>query len=143
LFGAPGRAEQADWLAERLADPRFRATIPVFHVSPFTSSSVHPTDSLPVQYEWVPLFEAAGIPVVFSGHFHQYERLSYEGTIYIISGGGSSITYAPGEQLPQSVVFARRSHFVLAELEGDRLALSAIAVDGEVIDQVELSLQGP
>jgi acid phosphatase type 7 len=143
LFGAPGRAEQAAWLAERLADPSFRATIPVFHVSPFTSSSVHPTDSLPVQYEWVPLFEAAGIPVVFSGHFHQYERLSYEGTIYIISGGGSSITYAPGEQLPQSVVFARRSHFVLAELEGDRLALSAIAVDGEVIDQVELSLQGP
>jgi hypothetical protein len=142
LFGSPGRAEQAAWLAERLADPRFRATIPVFHVSPFSSSSVHPDNSLPVQYEWVPLFEEAGVPIVFSAHFHQYERVSHLGTAYIVSGGGSSITYAPGEPHPESVVFARRSHFVLAELEGDRLALSAIAVDGEVIDRVELLIQG-
>jgi predicted phosphodiesterase len=142
LFGAPGRAEQAAWLAERLTDPRFRATIPVFHVSPFSSSSVHPDNSLPVQYEWVPLFDAANVPVVFSAHFHQYERVSHQGTTYVVSGGGSSITYAPGEIHLESVVFARRSHFVLAELEGDRLVLSAIAVEGEAIDRVELSIQG-
>jgi hypothetical protein len=142
LFGAPGRAEQADWLAERLADPRFRATIPVFHVSPFSSSSVHPDNSLPVQYEWVPLFDAANVPAVFSAHFHQYERVAHQGTTYIVSGGGSSITYAPGEIHPESVMFARRSHFVLGELDGDRLALSAIAAGGEVIDQVELLIQG-
>jgi predicted phosphodiesterase len=141
LFGVAGREEQGDWLGERLADRNFKATIPVFHVSPFSSSSVHSTDSLPVRRLWVPLFEGADVPLVFSGHFHQYERLSSGGITYIVTGGGSSILYAPGAFLAESQVFARKTHFILVEVYGMRLRLTAVALGGEILDQIKCSLE--
>lgn len=140
FYGVQGRGEQDAWLAERLADPRFRITIPVFHVSPYSSSVVHPDDSLPVRYSWNPRFEAANVPVVFSGHFHHYERHIANGITYIVSGGGSSTLYAQGESLPESQVYARRTHFVLLEIFEERSELRAISVDGEVLDQATISL---
>lgn len=137
FFGAPGYAEQDAWLRERLADPAYSVTIPVFHVSPFSSSSVHPTNSLPVREVWPPLFAAAGVPLVFSGHYHQYERLASDGVTYIVTGGGSSITYAPGERLPESEVFARQTHYVRVEIDPERITLSAVALGGELLDRVE------
>jgi predicted phosphodiesterase len=137
FYGVSGREEQNSWLVERLADSNFVTTIPVFHVAPFSSSSVHPGDSLAVQNAWVPLFEEANVQLVFSGHFHQYERLSQARITYIVSGGGSSINYAPGTFLEQSQLFARKPHFVLAEVNWDRIRLIAIGLGGEVIDQVE------
>jgi hypothetical protein len=141
FFGAPGYAEQDAWLRERLADPAYEATIPIFHVSPFSSSSVHPTNSLPVREVWAPLFEASNVPIVFSSHFHQYERLSHGGVTYIVTGGGSSILYAPGDILPESVVFLRQTHYVLVEIDPDRVTLSAIALGGDVLDRVEYPRQ--
>ena len=141
LFGVPGREEERTWLEERLADTRFKATIPIVHVAPFSSSSVHPTDSLPVRQAWVPLFETAHVPAVFSGHFHQYERLSVSGITYIVSGGGSSTLYAPGPLLPQSQEFRRQTHFVLCEVNEDTLVLTAVGLGGEVIDGAVLQLK--
>lgn len=140
LFGVAGREEQESWLAQRLADPRFRATIVVFHVSPYSSSSVHPTDGLPVRAIWCPMFEAAGVPLVFSGHTHQYERLLANGITYIVSGGGSSTLYAPGEMRPESQVFARKSHFVLVEAGADSFELIALSVIGEEIDRASVPM---
>lgn len=140
FYGVSNREDQSDWLAERLGDTRFRGSLPVFHVSPYSSSSVHRSDGIPVRQGWVPLFEQSAVPLVFSGHTHQYERLTVNGITYIVSGGGSAITYAGGERLPGSQVFARRSHFVLAELHPDRLVLTSIAVDGETLDQVSIAL---
>jgi predicted phosphodiesterase len=140
FFGVSGREEQEAWLAERLADPTFRATIPLFHVAPFSSSSVHVGEDLPVRYTWVPLFEDAAVPIVFSGHFHHYERLSSNGITCITSGGGSSTLYAPGDPLPESIVLARQTHYVLVEIDGGQLTLRAIALGGEVIDQAEVIL---
>ncbi|MBN1427691.1 MAG: metallophosphoesterase [Anaerolineae bacterium] len=140
MFGAAGRKEQEAWLADQLADTGYKTTIMLFHVAPFSSSSVHIGEDLPVRYAWTPLFEAAGVPLVFSGHFHHYERLSSNGITYITSGGGSSILYAPGDPLPESIIMARRTHFVLVEIDGDRLALTATALEGDIIDQAEIAL---
>jgi predicted phosphodiesterase len=140
FFGVAGRDAQNEWLAERLADPRFHTTIPVLHVAPFSSSAVHPTNSLPVRDAWAPLFQQAGIPLVLSGHFHNYERSVVNGITYIVSSGGSSTLYAAGDLAPGSEAIFRRSHYVLAELDGELLTLSAIALGGELLDQVEISL---
>lgn len=140
IFGVEGREAEQAWMAERLADPRFRYTIPVFHVPPFFSGSVHPNDQLPVRRSWHPLFAAAQVPLALSGHSHHYERLQAEGITYIVTGGGSSILYAPGEVLAESQVFARRTHFVLLEIHPDRIDLAAIDRDGEQIDQATIPL---
>ena len=139
--GAEGRAEQDAWLEERLADPRFRATIPVFHVAPYSSSVVHPDDGLPVRYSWNWRFEDANVPLALSGHFHHYERLISNGITYIVSGGGSSTLYAQGESLAESQIYARKTHFVLLEIYEDYIDLSAISLDGDTIDQVNISLE--
>jgi predicted phosphodiesterase len=140
FYGVSNREEQNEWLSDRLEDARFQASIPVFHVSPYSSSSVHRGEGIPVRQRWVPLFEGARVPLVLSGHTHQYERLTVNGITYIVSGGGSAITYAGGERLPESQVFARKSHFVLAELYSDRLDLTSISVDGETLDQFSIAL---
>ncbi len=142
LYGAEGRAEEQAWLVERLADPRFRFTIPIFHVAPYSSSSVHPDDTLAVRYTWGPLFAGANVPLSFSGHFHHYERLNAGNVTYIVTGGGSSTLYALGERQPESQVYHRRTHFVLVEVYADRIQLAAISKEGEVIDQATLPLGG-
>ncbi|NDJ53055.1 MAG: hypothetical protein GYB68_08235 [Chloroflexi bacterium] len=142
FFGVQGREEQAAWMAERLADEQFRATIPVFHVSPYSSSSVHPTDGLPIRLTWPPLFAAAAtnVPLVFSGHFHHYERNLTDGTTYIVTGGGSSTLYVPGDPLPGSQLYVRRTHYVDVTLSSDKIDLVAIALGGEILDEISIPL---
>jgi predicted phosphodiesterase len=141
LFGAPGRDAETAWLKDRLSETGYRATMTVVHVAPFSSSSVHPGDSLAVRAGWVPLFEQAHVSLVISGHFHDYERLAVNGIPYVVTGGGSSTLYAPGAMLAQSQVFARRSHFVLGEIGGDTLTLTAIGLDGQSFDRFTIPLE--
>jgi predicted phosphodiesterase len=141
IFGAGGREVQDAWLEERLADPRFRLTIPVFHVSPYSSSIVHPDDGDPVRLSWNYQFEAASVPLVLSGHFHHYERLSANGITYVVSGGGSSTLYAQGSSLPESQIFIPRTHFVLLEAYPDRIELSAIAKEGDPFDRATITFE--
>jgi hypothetical protein len=140
LFGVPDRKELELWLADRLSDPRFRATVAVMHVAPYSSSSVHPTDSLPPRQQWVPMFEAAPVPLVISGHFHGYERLAANGITYLVVAGGSATLYANGDPLPESQAAARQTHFVLLEIDPQHIKVSAIALGGEVLDEAEIPL---
>ena len=139
FFNEQGRAEQLAWLTERLADERFAYSIPVFHVPPF-SSGLHPNDGAALRSEWLPLFEAAKVPLVLSGHDHNYERLAANGITYIVSGGGTSVLYNQGATAPESVLFAHQMNFVLLEIYPDRIDLRAIAPGGEVLDQTTISL---
>jgi predicted phosphodiesterase len=135
----PGRDEQTAWLTERLADERFAYSIPVFHVPPF-SSGLHPYDGAAVRSEWVQLFQATKVPLVLSGHDHNYERLEANGITYIISGGGSTVLYDKTTTAPGSVTFAKRTHFVLLEIYRDRIDLRAVALGGDVLDQAVVML---
>lgn len=129
-----GITDQTAWLEQRLLDDQFHITIPVGHVPPFTSG-IYPNDGILVQRDWVPLFEAAPVPLVLSGHDHNYQRLESNGIVYIVTGGGSSVLYPQGELQPESHYFARRTHFVLLELHLDHIRLKAITPSGEVLDQ--------
>ena len=140
FFGEPGRAEQDTWLRQRLADERYRITIPVFHV-PMYTSGMHPSDTVVVRMNWEELFTASRIPLTLAGHDHNYERLIVNGITHIVSGGGSAGLYGMGEQHPNSQFFVQQSHFVLVELFHDHIVLQAIGVDGAVIDGEEAPLE--
>lgn len=127
-------AEQDAWLSERLSDGRFTVTIPVFHVPPYTSG-LHAHDGIPIQTNWVSRFEPSVVPIVLSGHDHNYERLIVNGITYIVTGGGSSVLYPLLNRLPESQFFARETHFVLLEIYPDHLDLSAITCEGKILDQ--------
>jgi predicted phosphodiesterase len=133
LWGMSGRVEQDAWLAEQLQDTQ-TTTIAVFHIAPFSSSSVHPEDSAPLRNFWVPQFESANVPLVLSGHFHHYERLLVNDIHYIVAGSGSAVTYALGQYLPESQFVRRVSSYVLLEIDEETIYLQAIDIDGNVID---------
>jgi acid phosphatase len=113
----------------------------VFHAAPYSSSVVHPDDGLPIRYSWNPRFEAANVPLALSGHFHHYERLVANGVTYVVSGGGSATLYAQGEPLPESQVYARKTHFVLLEIYANYIDLTAVSVDGEILDQARIDIR--
>ncbi len=139
--GGSGREEQDTWLRERLSDPRYRLTIPVFHVASYSSSAVHPDDGLPVRYSWNQLFESANVPITLSGHFHHYERVLVNGISYIVTGGGSSTLYAQGDLVPGSQGYFRKTHFVLLEIFKDYIDLKAIDLGGEIIDSAVIEIE--
>lgn len=139
FFSEEGRAEQDAWLEERLADDCFRYTIPVFHV-PAYASGQRPEEYRVVRLSWDALFQEANVPVVFSGHEHFYERLSVNDITYIVTGGGSSVLYDLKERQAESQFFARQTHFTLMEIYTDRIELSAITEEGEIIDQATIPL---
>jgi hypothetical protein len=141
FFGEAGRSEQDLWLIDRLSDGRFAYTIPVLHVPPYSSGLHGDTDSLPPRLVWSQMFETTNVPLAFSGHDHDYERLLANGITYIVSGGGSATLYELESQLPESQFFAQRTHFVLAEVYGDRIELSAIGLEGEVFDRAVIPLE--
>lgn len=131
--------EQTLWLDERLGDNRFSVSIPVLHVPPF-SSGLHLHDGVVVEREWVPLFERYNVPVVLSGHDHNYQRVVVNGITYVISGGGSSVLYSRRDSHPGNIFFSATSHFVLLSLYQDHLKLEAISIGGEVIDSAVIEL---
>jgi predicted phosphodiesterase len=138
MWGMPGRAEQDAWLSQQLQDTE-TPTIAVFHIAPFSSSSVHPEDSAPLRNLWVPQFESANVPLVLSGHFHHYERLLVNDIHYIVAGGGSEVTYALGPFLPESQFVQRVSSYVLLELGMDTIYLQAIDINGNMIDELTIN----
>lgn len=140
FFGVPGATGQEAWLAQRLSDGRYSHTVAVCHVPPYASGLHGNTDSWPVRRGWGTLFEAAGLPLVLSGHSHNYERLFVNGTTYIVSGGGSATLYGIELELDESQAFAATSHYVALTFEADSIELEAIALGGEVLDSTRIDL---
>jgi predicted phosphodiesterase len=133
------RGEQDEWLQERLADEAFSYSIPVFHVPPYTSGR-HRLDGTPVVRGWVPLFEENHVPLVLSGHDHNYERLFQNGVTYVVSGGGSTALYQQGRPLDISQAFFAQSHFLILDIESGSIHVSAFNSEGAPLEEFTIEL---
>jgi predicted phosphodiesterase len=139
LYGGSARQEQDHWLETRLADERFESTIVVFHVPPLTSGR-YSFDSAAVRSSWVPNFESSNVVLVISGHDHNYERLERNGITYVVSGGGSSVLYPLEARLADSQYFEASTHYVVLQVDEDRIQLMAYDLEGEIIDTVMIPI---
>ncbi len=148
------------WIADDLigaASSQWRFV--VLHYAPYNSETLHYDDLLlpSMRDYWVPLFEAYGVHVVFSGHCHYYERsfpLSggrpdpENGVMYVISGGGGatvrdSVDFdACPECLLRSAYRTKRHHLLKVDVDGALLTINAIDGHGEVFDRLYLMQNG-
>ena len=140
FFGEKGKTEQEEWLDQRLQDDQTKYSVVIMHVPLFTSSVIHPKDSQPVRQAWHDKFTGAGVPLVLSGHSHNYERLVVDGVTYVVTGGGSSQLYPALTIDPDSQAFSWSSHFVLLELFEDQIKILAIDKNGKILDQAQVLL---
>jgi tartrate-resistant acid phosphatase type 5 len=131
---------QARWLADRLAEPAPPPfTVAVFH-QPVYSCGPHGRTAAVISH-WYPLLDSGKVSLVLNGHDHDYQRfLSAEGTTFIVTGGGGQTLYplVPGCSAPEMRVGVVKNHFTGIEVYSDRMAVTAVATDGNVIDRVDI-----
>jgi 3',5'-cyclic AMP phosphodiesterase CpdA len=129
-------AAQIRWLERDLSDNTLPWTIAYMHRPPY-SSGTH-GGSRAVRDAFVPVFEAHGVQVVFSGHDHDYERThTINGVTYVVTGGGGHGTRAVGRS--SFTAFSEDVlHFVYGELDSGALVLHAIDAVGREFDSVRV-----
>ena len=128
-----GNKQQMTWLRGVLAEKQSPDTwtIVAMHHPPY-SAGEHGS-SMNVRRTWVPLFEAADVPLVLAGHDHDYQRSKPQNDItYVISGGGAKLRDTGREDF--TAVSASILHYVDLLVYDDRLEGRAIDHDGELID---------
>jgi acid phosphatase type 7 len=134
-------AEQAAWLDADLS----RSTLPwniVFGHRPPYSSGEHGSDT-GFQKHFGPVLEKHRVPLVLSGHEHDYERTKAQnGVTYIVTGGGGHGTRPVGSS--SFTAFSEETlHFVYVDITGNRLLLHAIDGVGREFDQLMIEQDMP
>jgi hypothetical protein len=131
---------QLQWIDERLAKSNAEWKIVFMHHPLYTSGRYRRSSAV---HRWVlePLFIRRQVDAVFSGHEHIYQRSALQNGIqYFVSGGAGSLRRGDGVAAP----FIARTydadyHFMLVEIERDRMHIQTISRAGETIDAATLT----
>ncbi len=127
------------WLDHQLATSRAFWRIAVFHHPPYTGGK-HAADETCrlAALRLAPRLEAAQVPLVLNGHEHSYQRLAQANTTYVVSGGGGAGLYTPGSH-PRQIAASKHHHYVRGHIRGARLQISALGLNGEILDDFTLA----
>jgi hypothetical protein len=137
---------QYQWLVRDLQANTGHWTFVFFHHPAYSSGAEGSRPA--VQSHLVPLFEAQGVDVVFTGHDHHYERTcpirsgacttaQDGGVVYFVTGGGG----APLRDVSGAWFTAHKAsthHFLRAWLVGCSLQIEAVGTRGEILDRYEM-----
>lgn len=133
-------AEQTRWLEEDLqthqtAEYRFV----VAHHPPYTAVERRQGDN-PQMTALVPMMEKYHVSAGFFGHDHNYQHYLKNGVHYVITGGGGAPLYDVNKP-PAGITVKTASieNFVKVSVDGKTTHVQAIAIDGRVLDDFEIS----
>ena len=150
-------SEQYQWLLTELSaaktDPNIDWTVVYFHHAPYSASrglGGHGSD-LAVRRFLTPLMDGYGIPLVFSGHDHDYQRsrpirenqLAEEGygTVYVVTGGGGGRRTFRDTGVDWFTAYAEQIYeYVRVKVDHYTLDLEAVDIDGRVFDSYEMTI---
>jgi len=123
------------WLEEDLKgiDESLKYRVVIFH-HPLFSSGYHREDEKGLRSILLPLLQEYGVCAVFSGHDHNYERLEFEGTVFVVTGGGGSALRDRARTSPYSKKFIKEYHFCLLSVEDSGLRVRVIDSNRNEID---------
>lgn len=134
-----------EWLESDLQRSRRFWKLVFFHHPPYPSSH-HLEDSLcaQVRTQVLPVLERYGVQLTFSGHEHNYQRSKPlrggvavdpgSGLVSIITGGGGAGLHPVGS-IPELAFGESAHHYLRVRVEGWRVELTAVAVDGRIIER--------
>lgn len=131
-YAAP--SGQYEWLRDDLEQAQAPVKIVLMHASPRPTGGPHPADAIAAQ-DLVPLFERFGVDIVISGHNHYYARSEVGGITYVTTGGAGEELYdSVGD--PEVATLDLSHHFVRLQINDMTVALTAIRVDGTIIESL-------
>ena len=154
----PIEGQQTDWLKRALAERRHMLHIvPNYHVPAYPSVRNWQADnSAKIRTHWLPLFEEAGIDVVFENHDHAYKRtkpmlgneVDANGIVFIGDGawgvgtrpigGGKDTTAWTYHGVDPSWYLERATperHFIITTIQGKMKHFLMVNEAGEFIDE--------
>lgn len=147
---APG-VPQLNWLDRTLAQPG-RTWNFVFAHRPVYSSGSH-GDHAALQGNVVPMLDAYGVDMFFSGHDHNYQRThpmqnhvptpmpgpvvqNPPGTAFIVTGGGGKGLYGVSQDDPRFAMAESVHHFTLVDISPTEVRVRPVRLDGSLIEDV-------
>lgn len=142
-YGEWTAAGMAEWLGADLAATDLPWRVPVFHRPIVSSSNPHGEDATNKTY-LLPVIDAAGVPLVFSGHAHNYERShpvrgmveAEGGTVYFVTGGAGAPLYPASYGRAYTAVEAKIEHWLLVDANATTWTSTTFDLAGNVIDFV-------
>ncbi len=136
---------QATWM-----DADLKATTQpwkfVSHHQPAYSSCTTHGSNANLQAQWSPIEEDNGVAFDMTGHNHNYERSvplrggqqtdPANGTYYVVSAGAGADLYGNDMAQPFTATATVDNNWVLFEVNGDHVTMTAYDLSGNVIDSV-------
>lgn len=137
--------EEVDFLRGDLAEAYNTWTFVFHHRPPYCSRDGGNTT---IRNAWAPSYDEHHVDIVFNGHWHLYERTvpiwseqeaasHAEGTTYVVTGGAGAAGYECGEEWFTHVC-EETFNFVVVDIDGSDLQLTAYRKDGSVLDSFEI-----
>jgi uncharacterized protein (TIGR03437 family) len=146
---AEGRGRMLDWLEQDLAATRKFWKIVFFHHPPYaTTWHVNDPQSALAREHIVPILDRHGAHLVLNGHEHNYQRTiplrggtsaePSQGIVYVTTAGGGADLYGT-TGAPTLAVAVSRHHYLRTAVDGAKLTVRAIDINGEEIDAFTLA----
>ena len=130
-------ADQGPWLRDQLEradnEPGLAHRFVALHHSPFSSGPHGPNKEMRSAGILHSMLEHR-VDLILGGHDHMYERSSYGGLKYIISGGGGAPLYDIKQNIQPGSAAKATFHCVQVHVDGDRVSIGARDVSGNVFD---------
>jgi hypothetical protein len=144
---------QYNWLTADLAASNQFWKFVFFHEPAYASNSLQqPRDSTKTVQNLVPRFEQYGVDMVFSGHWHYYERMKpllggqvstieAGGVVYLVTGGGGAGLHGVGTGTlnPRTAAKVQKFHLTMMDVNGCSLQLSAVQKVSDPADTFDAS----
>jgi tartrate-resistant acid phosphatase type 5 len=104
--------------------PRWR--IPFSHHPPYSAGPRH--HNTPEMTKLLPLFERAGVRVMFSGHEHNFQHSRAGGIDYFVSGAAGKLRKRSPNRFEEAHTrsWSAACHFLLVRIDGDQMLVRPI-----------------
>ena len=133
---------QLAWVKSKLDGSTAKWKICYFHHPLFSDGKYHGSD-LDLRSKLMPMFQAAGVNVVLSGHDHVYERIKPQSGIYfwVVGNSGELRPHDLHSSPDTAQGFDTDRTFMLIEIDGDQLYFQTISRTGKTVDSGTLERQ--
>jgi Calcineurin-like phosphoesterase len=134
--GAGVMEDQLGWLEGALKQSKAVWKVVFFHHAIYASGKMHPP-YLQLRAQLEPLFITHKVNVVFSGHYHVYERLKpQKGVHYYVAGSGGKLMKGDLDRASTLTAAGNDQTQIFLIVEVDREAMKVTALDarGKVVD---------
>lgn len=139
-LGYEGRivGDQYDWMVNDLESSNREMKFVVAHRPMYPLTHIGDSlDSVPAERDALQqIFEDHNVSLFICGHDHLYNRMTVNGVVHIISGGGGGPLYST----PWAVGFY---HYMSSNVSQSEVSLAAISLSGTTRDSYRLPYEGP